>query len=88
MVHYWCKCQKCGGKLVGRATWYRHNEQRVRQRNLYQADASAGTGDGHAPRTLSNPPSDVYVKEPSPEDMDLEADSERASRSDPVGVVC
>ena len=36
---------------------------------------------------LSNPLGGFYVKEPTPEDMDLEADIRRAARSDSVGVV-
>ena len=55
--------------------------------HLYLAGASAKTGNGHTPGTLSNPLGGFYVKEPTPEDMDLEADIKRAARSDSVGVV-
>jgi hypothetical protein len=28
MAKIWCECDKCdGGKLVGRATWYRHQKK-------------------------------------------------------------
>ena len=92
MDRYWCECQKCGDKLVSKATWYRHNKQRVHHNvaYLYSASASAETGNGCTPGTPLSPPSDFYVKEFSPEDIDIdpEADVSQASRSDPVGAVC
>jgi len=91
MVHYHCECLKCGDKLVSKATWYRHNKQRVRRNatHLYLAGASAETGNGHTLGAPSSPPGSFYVKEPSPEDMDLEATNiKQAARSDPVGVIC
>ena len=88
MVRYNCKCQKCGSRLVSKATWYRHNKERVRH-HPYTAGTSAGTGNRHvAPGTLSIPPSDIYVKDLSPEDIDLEGKVKRAARSDSVGVIC
>ena len=81
MVRYWCVCQKCGGKPVGKATWYRHKKQRT-HRNLGVAAISAG--DGRGPGTLLNPPSDIYVKEFPRQDIEFE---DKIKRSDTVGVV-
>jgi hypothetical protein len=86
MVRYWCECEKCGGAQVGKTTWYRHNEERKR-RNPFTTYVDARTKDNHTPGVSSSAPSDVYVKELSPEDIDLGGNVKRAARSDSVGVV-
>lgn len=89
MGPYLCKCRNCGDKVVSKATWYRHKKQGERRNMtyLYSAGASAGSGNSQTPGTPSSHLGDVYVKELSPEVIDLEANIKRAARSDSVGVV-
>jgi len=74
MAGHWCECDKCGGKVVGKTTWYAHNHKRKRRVQKRIANSS----DGIRRNTSQNVPlSNVDVKELSMED---EEDDERQDR--------
>ena len=68
-MSYWCECYKCGGQVVSGATWYRHKKLEKMRRDMKRLKkAGPSTRAPSSPMRASSPPSDVYVKELTPED--------------------
>ena len=93
MVGYWCECDKCGGRLIGKTTWYAHNDKRRRriQRHRRAPGTSNGTRRNPSQNAAPSPLGDFDVmKELSPEDPEDEESQDkikRAARSDSVSAI-
>ena len=68
---HWCECENCGGKLVSRSTWYRHNRTEYRTRkNLRLASSGIGPRRNPSRDAVPGTSTSVDVKEFSPEDLE------------------
>ena len=74
MASHWCKCDKCGSKIISKTTWYAHNHRRKHHIQKYTANSSDGI---QRNSSWNIPLSNIDVKELS---MDDEEDEEHQDR--------
>jgi len=94
MPRFWCECQKCHGKEVGKTAWYKHNpEVRQRQRRkaqvagrLHTTSGSTAARGGSSSNMASGSGVTVDAMRYPTEEVDLSGRSMQAARSETVCI--